>query len=70
MGPHTDNLHNLLFIQYLIDEPMLKIDAARVCAAQVTNRFLEGRRDTVGVFAQDVEKCFGFRPQAGCSQPL
>jgi hypothetical protein len=35
VGPHTQYLDDMLFFENLIDESMLDVDAAGICASQI-----------------------------------
>jgi hypothetical protein len=48
MEPHANNLHDFLFFQDLIDQPMLDIDAARVCAIEIAHQLFKWRRVSQG----------------------
>jgi hypothetical protein len=41
MGPHPKHLDDTLPFDDLIDKTVLYIDAARICAAQISDEFLE-----------------------------
>lgn len=64
MGPHPDDFHCLKVVQYLVDETVLDINAARVSAGEVSDQFFVGREFFVGIPFQDFQKFFGLRPQA------
>ncbi len=39
MRPHTEHFYDVLFFDDLIDQPVLDIDAMRVCPGKVAHRF-------------------------------
>jgi hypothetical protein len=56
MGPHSDDLDGLDVIQDLIDEAMLNVDSSGAGSGEITDRFLKGRRDLIGIKGKKVEQ--------------
>ena len=44
VGPHAQYTHNPLFGEYLVNQSMLNIDAARISASKVSDQLLKRRR--------------------------
>ena len=44
MGPHADDLYRPGIIKYLVDQPMLNVNAAGAGACQITDKFFEWGR--------------------------
>ena len=53
MGPHAKHLDDALFFDDLIDEAVLNINAAGVCAAQISDEFLKRRRFPKRIVGED-----------------
>jgi len=56
MAPHSKHLDGTLTFHDLIDEAVLNIDAARVCAAQIPEEFLKRWRPPEGIIGENAEK--------------
>jgi hypothetical protein len=56
MGPHTKHFDNAFVLNDLIDETVLNIDTARVCAAQIPEKFLKRRRSPKRILPKQAEK--------------
>jgi len=69
MGPHAKHLNRVLFLEDMIDKPMLNIDTAGVCALQVAKKFFERRRPLEGIVRENCKKLFSFGSQARRCQP-
>jgi len=53
VSPQTENLDDRLPFEDLMDQAMLDIDAASVCALQVTQELLEGSRHLERVASEE-----------------
>ena len=60
VSPHPEHLHSALFLQDLVHEPMLDVDASRVGAGEVTDQLFKRRQRLEGIFGEDVEQPLGF----------
>src|SRR5438105_4373759 len=58
--PHPENLHGPFLFHDLVNEPMLNINASRVCAREITDELLEPWRLTPRVLPKNLEKFFAF----------
>src|SRR5699024_3021476 len=58
--PHTQNLHNALLLQHLVDKPVLYVDAARVGASQIPDEFLVRWRALKRIDGQDGQQALRF----------
>lgn len=67
MGPHSENFNDSFIFYHLIDQPVLKIDPARVRSAQISQKLFKRRRLLKRVGGQDAKKFLGFRPEPGRS---
>jgi hypothetical protein len=68
MGPHAKHLDGTLVLDELIDEAVLNINAARVCAAQIPEEFLKRRRPPKGIIGENAEKLLRPGPETGRSE--
>jgi hypothetical protein len=53
MRPHPKDLDGALLFEDLVDQAVLNISAAGVCAAQISEEFLERRRSAKRIFGED-----------------
>jgi hypothetical protein len=53
MRPHPKDLDGALLFEDLVDQAVLNINAAGVCAAQISEEFLERRRSAKRIFGED-----------------
>jgi len=67
--PHPEDLDHSLFLQDLINEPVLNRDPARESTGEVADELLEPRRLSVGVFPENLEQFFRLRSKAGAIEP-
>src|SRR5664279_2284676 len=70
MGPHSEHLHRLGFVEDLVDQAVLNAYAPRVSAGQVAHELLERGRRLVGVLCEDRQQGLSLWLQAGRSQLL
>ena len=65
MGPHTQNLHGALILQYLVDEPVLQVDPAGVRTRKIADELFVRGRVLKGILAQNREQrfCLGTEPR-------
>jgi hypothetical protein len=61
MRPHPKDLDDAFLFQDLIDQAVLNVNAAGVCAAQIPDEFLEWRRPAERIFGENAEELFRFR---------
>jgi len=59
MSPHSQNLDGALGGIDLIDETVLEVDAARICARQVSHQFFIRRRILKWIFGEQVKQTLG-----------
>ena len=53
MCPHSDDLDGAFFVEHLIDEAVLDVDASGVGASKIAYELLEGRRALTGIPPKD-----------------
>lgn len=58
VGPHSDDLDDLVVIHNLVDQAMLYVYAPRICTRQVTYELLKWRRSFVWVLFEHAEQPF------------
>lgn len=68
MRPHPKDLDDAFRFEDLVDQAVLNINAAGVCAAQIPEEFLERRRSAKGIFGEDAEELFRFRAETRRSE--
>src|SRR5574337_1656011 len=68
--PHPQHAHRAFLLEYLVDQSVLDVDAARISAGKVPYELLVGRRIPEGIVGQDFEQCFGLLPQTGSRELL
>lgn len=59
MSPHPEHFDRSLFLENLVNQAMLDVDAPRVGAGKVSYQFLETRWCSERIPAQDLQKRFG-----------
>ncbi len=70
MGPHADDFDDFLFLQDLVDQAMLNIDAAGISARQVTHQFFKSGGSAERVFADYFQQLDGLDFETGRGQLL
>jgi hypothetical protein len=68
VGPQTENLHDPLPFEDLIDQAMLDVDAARTGARQVTEELLKRRRRLKRVSSEESQESLGPRAKTRARQ--
>jgi hypothetical protein len=63
MRPHPKDLDDAFLFEDLIDQAVLNINAAGVCAAQIPEELLERRRSAKRIFGEDAQELFRFRAE-------
>lgn len=63
MGPHAKDLDDAFVADDLIDQAVLNINAAGICAAQIPEEFFKRRRFPKRIDGEDGEKFFDLPPQ-------
>jgi hypothetical protein len=59
VSPHPEYFDGSFFVQHLVNQAVLDIDAPRVSTVQVAHEFLESRWCSERIPAQDIQKRFG-----------
>ena len=54
--PHADDLDRAVFVEHLVDKPMLYVDAPGICAGEVSDQLLEGRRTPSRIHSKNLEQ--------------
>lgn len=62
MGPHAKDLDDALIFDDLIDQAVLNINAAGICAAQIPQESFKRRRFPKRIDGEGGEKFFGLPP--------
>jgi hypothetical protein len=58
--PHANDFDRVLFIERLIDEPVLNVDAARICSGKNRRRISRKAEDSDGILAENLEQLLRF----------
>ena len=63
--PHSDHLNHLGIVEHLVDESMLNVDPPGVGPRQIAHQFFVGRRRSIWVRFDDIEKrcAWAFSPE-------
>ncbi len=65
MRPHPDDFNGALFLEDLINQPMLDADASGIGAAKISNQFLVRRRILKGILLENSQKNLDRLTQVG-----
>lgn len=65
MRPHPEHLHTVVRLENLVDKPMLDSNPSRICARQVSNKFLVPGRRYKRIIFQQFEKRTNLRFHSG-----
>jgi hypothetical protein len=65
MRPHPDHFDSPLILEDLVDETVLNVDSARICADQITNKFFKGRRIPKRISFQNLEQLLDLGTKIG-----
>ena len=68
VSPHTQDANRFLFGKYFVHDTVLNIDAARICAGQITDQFLEGWWILKWVVGKNREQFLCLRFKTTCSK--
>ena len=65
MRPHPDDFNSALFLEDLINQPMLDTDASGIGAAKISNQFFVRRWILKRILLENTQKNFGGLTQSG-----